>query len=400
MKNTKAGFTLIEITIGLAVLGLLMLPLIYFYNLHQTRERIAQSDGHLITIQSALQKFAIRNGRYPIPAAYGLGPGAANYGQEHGGAIAACTAGMNTVCRTAGFRDLLPPAGNDPVLIGAVPFAALGLPQKISIDGYGRKITYAISETMTLTASFQDDRGVIKVVDRSGGNTSGTNNNAHYVVLSHGKDGKGAFTLDGVLVQACTPAGQDLANCNNDGSFNNNYDFLPEYVRYAVDPAGAQHFDDYTRFATTTTGDTWTKTANAPDIYNRNTGNIRMGPGGTPSARVEVMGNIKSDALNTTRLCLYGGCDTPGSITGLAAPAHPPRVFKPEILGGTPNTANAAKAGGGISCGDKAMTGIGKSDEECNYNKFPPGVNLGPTCPLGQFSRGTDAAGLLICATP
>jgi hypothetical protein len=46
------------------------------------------------------------------------------------------------------------------------------------------------------------------------------------------------------------------------------------------------------------------------------------------------------------------------------------------------------------------MTGIGRSDEECNYNKFPPGVNLGPTCPLGQFARGTDAAGKLLCVTP
>jgi prepilin-type N-terminal cleavage/methylation domain-containing protein len=353
MKTSQRGFTLIEITIGLAVLGLLMLPLIHFYNLHQIQERIRQSDGHLITIQSALQKFAIRNGRYPLPSAYGLGPGVANYGQEYGGGIPACAPGMTNICRTTGFRDLLPPAGNDPVLIGAVPFAALGLPQKISIDGYGRKITYAVSETMTVAATFQDDRGVIKIVDRSGGNTSGTNNNAHYAVISHGKDGKGAFTQDGVLVQPCTPAGQDLENCDNDGSFNNNFDFLPEYVRYAVDPPGAQHFDDYTRYSITTTGDTWTKTANAPDIYNRNTGNVRIGPGGAPAAKVEVMGNIKSDSLHTTRLCLYGGCDTPGSTVGLAAPAYPPKVFRPEILGGIPNAANAAKSGGGISCGDR-----------------------------------------------
>lgn len=399
------GFTVLEIAIGLLVLGLLATPAIQLYRLAVVERTLKQSDGHLIIIQSALQKFALRNGRYPVPAAFNLGPGVADFGREYTGAINACAMGMDTVCRAIGERDVILPAGNDPVLIGSVPFAALGLPLRYARDGYAHKFTYAVTESMIAAASFVDDQGAVRVVDRANTDTPGTAANAHYALVAHGKDGKGAFNLTGTLSTPCTAAGTDTNNCNNDAIFNNNFDYMGtapfiEYKRYEATAAGAQHYDDYVRFSTTTTGDTWTQTANAPDIYSRNNGNIRIGPGPAPTAKIEVMGNLRATRLRTTQLCVYGGCDAAGPVAGLAVPAWPPLVFKPDIIGGTPNTANANRPGGGISCGDMGLTGIGLSDEECAYNRFPVGMPLGTTCPAGQWARGTNAAGELNCVTP
>lgn len=412
----KKGFTLLEVAIGLIILGLLTTPAIHLYRLYVIDKTRQQSDGHLIVIQSALQKFAIRNGRYPVPAAFNLGPGDTGFGREYTGTINNCTIGMDTVCRTTGHRNMVPPAGNDPVLVGTVPFAALGLPLRYARDGYLRKFTYAVTESLTATASFADGNGVIRILDRTGASAPDVADNAHYALVAHGADGKGAFNLNGTLNAPCTAAlGADTINCSNSATFNTNFEYVgvaPDinYRRQEYTPAGALHYDDYVRYTTTTTRDTWTQTANLPDIYSRNSGNVRIGPGvGLPTIKVQVMGNVRANQLNTTRLCAYAGCDTPGSVTGLFAPAWPPNVFLPEILGGYPNPNNAGKAGGGINCGDKGMTGIANSSEICGFNSFSTGFTLGPTCaacasglvcPTGTWARGTDASGHLVCVMP
>lgn len=398
----SAGFTLIEVAIALIVVGLLITPLIQLYRVVRAQNVVIETDGNMIVIQAALQKFAIRNGHYPLPSAYGLGPDDSGYGAAYAGTPVPCTAGMDTVCRTTGARDVVAPAGNDPVLIGAVPFAALGLPVRYSRDAWGQKITYAVSESMTIAASFQDASGVIRIIDRLGGDTGGTSGNAHYALVSHGRNRAGAYTLYGRLAAPCPAAGADTANCDNDGVFTNNFDFIGtapfiEYARLAVDVLGAQYYDDYVRHATTTTGDTWSRTANTPHIHSRNTENIRIGPGAVPQFKVQVMGDARAQQVDTDRLCEYGSCATPGPVAGLAVPAWPPRVFTPAIIGGTPNPLNARLAGGGISCGDMAMTGIGLADEECGANRFPAGYPLGAPCAPGTAARGTDAAGQLRC---
>src|SRR5262245_40435816 len=114
------GLSLIEVCFGILIAGLLLLPLAKIYDIYRMNEVRSRSDGNIQVIQSALQKYALRNGRYPKPARRNLAPEAVGFGQEYAGAINNCAGNDTIPCRTAGFN-----ATNAPVLIGDVPYAEL-----------------------------------------------------------------------------------------------------------------------------------------------------------------------------------------------------------------------------------------------------------------------------------
>lgn len=411
-QRKEGGFTLVEVALALIVVSLIMVPYIQIYRQYINDQIKTESNGYLKVVQSALEKYALRYGRYPMPANPSLGPGApAGFGQEVVLAtIGACTAASLDVCRTTAAWAAAP---DNTVLVGAVPFAALGLPQKYATDGYKNKFKYAVTEALTVTAKYADNGGIIKVVNAiPGQNTSGTNQNVHYVVLSHGRDRKGAFTLAGTQTIPCdlAIASVDNENCNNDATFTDNFDLFgvapnQKFFRKQVDVDGPNHYDDYIAWTTSTDSDIWTKTVltGTSDIFNRDLGNVRIGNGPDPVARLEIYGgDFKADSLRTDRLCPNGAgtCPAPGNAAGLVAPAYPPNVFDPGIIAGTPSPANANKLGGGIDCGTNvAMTGIANSNEECNLSAFPTAYSIGGPCPTGTAAHKI-VAGQLVCVAP
>ena len=413
-KDNK-GITLIEVAILLIVLGLIAVPMIKIYDLYREGEIAKRTEGNPLVIQSALQKYALRTGRYPRPATRNLPVTAVNFGAETAAAgIPNCTVGANVVCRTTGFRDVLPPGGNDPVLIGDVPYAELGLPLYYYTDGYGSKFTYAVTEGLTVPATFTDAGGVIRLWDRTNNNHTGTTSNIHYVVISHGRNQKGAFADGGTLIQACTGAGDDIENCNNNGLFNDNYDFIgvsPNiiYTKYNADAPGADYFDDHVVYSTTTATDIWSRTVGTPDMYSRNAGNVRVGAGTAvgatvnPTARMHVMGDVAATDIETNRLCAASGCPAPGSTAGLTAPNnYAPNVFTPSVIAGPVNPLNESLPGGGISCFETGLIGISNSNENCSGTTIPvPSgtATLLGTCTVG-WPRGINASGQFVCGTP
>ncbi len=97
------------------------------------------------------------------------------------------------------------------------------------------------------------------------------------------------------------------------------------------------------------------------------------------------------------------GCSAAGPVAGLAVPAYLPNVFTPSIIAGPINAANKDKAGGGIACDGTALIGISNADEDCSAGAIPVPAAISATlgnCPAGQWPRGTDASGGLICAVP
>src|SRR5262249_49584427 len=133
--------------------------------------------------------------------------------------------------------------------------------------------------------------GAIAVADLNGnsgagGATAGPETDIHFVLLSHGRDGLGAFTPEGVLNGACPATGKDVENCNNDGLFDNGYGLYfdqngaQQYKRLETTVAGANHFDDFVYFDYTLSSDIWTKMtqvgAVGDIVTNISAGNVKV----------------------------------------------------------------------------------------------------------------------------
>lgn len=483
-RSSNRGFTLIEVAIGLIIIGLLAVPYIQTYQAYKLKAINTETNTNMGAVKAALAKYATRYGRYPLPANPSLATGTSGEGTEVTSGITTCSPTSTSVCRaTATWGS----AGHNTVLIGAVPYATLGLPQRNSYDGYKNRIKYAVTEYMTPTTyAFSNDDGILMVVNTNGDDTdslakpvwsscaqegqtctfSGTQQvlygvdltNAakqqpvknfsnsvscdnttmggdpapyegkfcwiaplpkahakHFVLVSHGRDGKGAFSLQGTQTIPCTaaasPQSKDDQNCKNTATFNDNTSNDTSLPGTIYTPAGTNHFDDTVLSTATLEEGSWIQKTGKTDLYSNLTanGNILISPALTynssgvvaPTSRLQIEGgDLKGNTLRINRLCDTAGCGSTATQVPMPA-AIPPETFAPQSIAGTPDYNNVGKAGYGISCGGAsgdsgAMTGIASSDEKC-LSAFSSGLSIG-TCASGKISYGTDASGNLICS--
>lgn len=210
----QQGFSLVEMSIVLVILGLLMAGLIPSLSAQMESQHINQTRKSLGEIQEALIGFAISNGRLPWPACGTIASGQANAGIELSPASAVS---IGCTSDTA-----------------VVPWATLGTGET---DAWGNRYTYRVS------SDFADDIGTTTYGGCtpgtppaqstfalcSSGNltvlsaaTGGTNiaSNLPAVIVSHGKNGAGAYTRQGTLLSASSNV-DEVENSN--GSANNNY---------------------------------------------------------------------------------------------------------------------------------------------------------------------------------
>ncbi len=339
----QSGLSLIETAVLLIVLGLLLIPILHLQSIERKYEVVSETTTNIATIQSALRQYAVRNGRYPQPAQRNVSEGSSAFGTEYTGAIGNCSGDDTVPCRVAGARDPDPGNFTNSVLIGDVPFAEIGLPQNFIIDGYGSKFTYAITEGLTLPTnnfSTTETFGTIKVVDRGDTDRQNTESNAHFVIISHGENQRGAWSLSGQLIAPCNDGNnrRENENCNNaDSTFTDNLasfkflisgedgssesDYTTEEKPWFSRVENSDFFDDYIGFDTSISGEMWSKSnANNPlvsDVSSRIQGNIRIGRVPTnftkeqiakltrANTQIEVMGNAMADEIRVNALCPY-----------------------------------------------------------------------------------------------
>lgn len=404
----QRGFTLVEVAIGLIIIGLLMVPYMQLYTAQRQKEVFNQAIDNAAVIDTALRKFVYQNGRYPKPANRSLAAGSAGFGEEVTTTITPCSLSNITICRATVPSAVAP---NNTVLIGSVPLTALELPLKYAVDGYNNQFTYAVTESQTVAGTFNNTAGIITIRDRNDSTSSSVDvgTTYHYIVLSHGPDRKGAFTLAGVQTSPCTALGRDVENCNNDAIFTNNLavDSAGFWNRQESTPAGNSHYDDVTKASKdSASGGLWDTVAPQPSIYsNLGSANIRIGGSGDPQARLHIMdGNLNAVSLQARRICdsaEVNGCTPAGTNTSLAAPRnYTPNVFDPNIIAGPINTANANTDGGGIYCGSSTpMTGLSNADEECNF--AGTGLPRITGCGANMIAVGVNpTTRALICVIP
>lgn len=398
-KNEK-GFTLIELSIALIIFGLVVVPALVAYNKVITRENKKQVEGNIQVVSTAIGEFVTQYGRYPCPADPTLSTNDANHGRESATCEAAiargnCVAG---VCKTE----------DGDVMVGAVPFVAIGMPEYRTYDAWGKKITYVVNENLVRAGVVDPvdyiayDNGTIfessdiNLLQQDwAANDTGTfiitNRSPRALLISHGVDGQGAYNRAGVRM-VCDGAGADKENCddNDPADMDNNF-FMQgtgDYKSAFNLVQGADYFDDIMRVDISEGGTgTWRRIPGA-DAASLSSGNVGVGVT-NPQTALHVDGNVLVEGnVHTNLVCADGSMPSFGSrecfsidqfVTDVGDIKCPENELIVEI-----NVKNEDTGTYEAVCSSADLSG----------NWSDPGND---ECPADRYFAGWDAGGNIVC---
>lgn len=217
LTQKTSGFSLLELGVVLTIISIVTGGLLSLTTVQDERNARLETKRRMDAIEAALQRYAYSGDSLPCPAPRNVPSSNALFGlSPTGGCTGAAPAG--TV--DAG-------TGNEAVNIGSVPTRTLNLPDSFIADGWGNRFSYAVIKQITPDRSLSGystiaTNGVIQLVDGSAAVNQITEPCAAtvnaYALVSHGKDGNGAFTRDGQS-RICNASGRDAENCDGDITF-------------------------------------------------------------------------------------------------------------------------------------------------------------------------------------
>ncbi len=286
------GFTLVEICIVMIILGLILTAFLPFYKNYIAQYQIKKMEKNVSTVRAALGDFIIDDQmdpddpsevRFPRPASLSARIGSAGFGSEVPDMTYIATGTcMYDVCVIANERG-------ERVLIGAVPVRALEIGGEYMMDPYKDRFTYAVTESLTKPQSMRNmsSEGALRIIDETGVVTD----SAQFVLISHGRDGKGSYTVEGAKKSRPCKLNShgDAENCDNDATF-----------RYALGENNSNtdnYYDDNTTFTLAVDSNQWWEQTNSSgnNIVNRNVQNVGIGfTTGDPEHKLDVNGTIQS----------------------------------------------------------------------------------------------------------
>jgi type II secretory pathway pseudopilin PulG len=395
-KNND-GFTLIELSFVVILLGLSMITVVSALKMYTIGSHEQRTYDAMVIARGALGEFQAYNGRYPCPADPTLSPSHEDYGFED------CD-GPN-IADVEGGRPVDASLDRDGrILIGALPFATLQnlredpdiigirdapLVENHATDAWGNKLTYAVSKDLTRRASFHHGLGAIDVRDERDLPVLSEESTAHIVMVSHGQNGRGAYTRGGVLVEPCFTGTYEDEDENPDlppptGGFrlnerencdNLNHIFLSG-LRYDQERLIN---DDIVLFMTNSASSLWQYT-NLGAVANTNIGNVGIGTQ-TPTATLHIDGDLRAEKLHARIFCDDVGRCMPASV----------------IAGEDPNM-RCSNPGEAIVAIDK-KAGSDNITVTCEQ-AFPNSIETLPKtiCDSGQVMVGVSNIHGVICA--
>ena len=231
------GFTLVEIAIVVFIFGLILVAGLKLLAAQAENALQTQTDTKLAVIRDSLVRYLAANNRLPCPDTSSCnGQGALAF------TVAAPPDGIEN--RSVAGDPTTKCAG----AFGVLPFQTLGLSRDAALDGWQNFFSYHVSDTApadwTISNVPVGTLGAITVKDRSvAAGLFTVTAQAAVVVVSHGKNGLGAFTSGGTRNVAST--NDELENSNGDAVF---------IRRDRTDDTGIAGgaFDDYVLFLTAT----------------------------------------------------------------------------------------------------------------------------------------------------
>lgn len=185
----QTGFSLVEMAIVLLIVALLLGGLLPVLSGQIDQQRRDDTRKQMDEISAALLGYAASQQppRLPCPASPAIATGNANAG-----------------------------AANCTLTTGVIPWATLGTRET---DAWGRRFTYSVTSSVAgpFTTSFTlASTGNLNVLNKAGGNKIAADVPA--VLVSHGPDGKGAYTPQGTQIAASADA-DETENSNGNATF-------------------------------------------------------------------------------------------------------------------------------------------------------------------------------------
>ncbi|MDB5491966.1 MAG: prepilin-type N-terminal cleavage/methylation domain protein [Micavibrio sp.] len=421
--NLRTGFTLIEMAIVITIIGVLTLPLLVLYKSMTENKLQEDTKARLKNMNSLMtasfeSQYDMLTGKstyhYPCPSDRALSPTDPNYRRQFNNGLCSlaqlaampaplvyvqsmtpqppvCTPNFG-FCIVQGNDDKDGDPGLDPILIGGIPIRDLlkayvdakgdPFPESYVLDGWGSNFDFAVSYNLvTYSDTYsKNDKGVISVTDENNQNTAGINDDAHYVIVSHGPDRKGAYSASGAITVNCGTAATalDSNNCDNDSRFRS--------ALGRFDAKLPTFFDDYLVAYTRRETGIWEAVGSTGSIHNLNKKNVGIGTA-TPTAKLEVNGDIRADYdARASAICKKDASGNPvdcfniEAITGsgiiecpnTTAPADPATYT---IMRGITN-------GRAICAAPPTAATTAKPSTSCPAGQFISSINLATGIPI------------------
>ncbi len=447
--KTSRGFSIVEIMIAVALFGIIAGMLLNEYGqwLHGERESVTVAREQ--TINDALSSYVYTHHALPCPADPDTSPLSPTAGMADCTSINLnwpagpspqttpptgtdyppnvtwpyCMPAPNGLCVVNGARatannptfqpfdgssgcncSIASPQINDPVLIGTLPYIDLGISMNDTVDGWGNRMTYAVSYYDTDPNTFDIDTGgainveqydtaqnkIVPMINKNLPPAYQVINSFMYVVLSAGPNGRGAWNYNGIQTVPCdmTPiytgpngvanpspsTGRDNENCNNDSTFLQSATGTQAGAAdiYSMVPGPYYYDDAFVMTSLQIASDEWIAYSSKMNkIENKGGGYVGIGTN-MPTAPLDVNGNVQADNIQSDS---YKDANTGN-------------VFYQSLF-----------LGPGKNCNNEIMTGIAQSKPICaetiNIKNISPS-----SCTGGNIVTGFSSTGGLICSPP
>jgi prepilin-type N-terminal cleavage/methylation domain-containing protein len=238
MKNkaNSRGFSLIELSVAIAVLGVIIYTTLAVFAERSAIDKVAVTERKMDVIEKAIHLYFKTNADLPCAAD-------GTFALTHAAFAVEDCAVNNFGLSVSG------------VVSGVVPTRTLNLPDDYMFDGWGRRFTYFVTTASTVGSMavgnmIINDRVPLEI-------TSVPNNRAVYVLISHGENGVGAWRRNGGATRtpsvAATTSVHELENAAVDisGALSGaNITFRDDLINDELAATAADYFDDIVRWKT------------------------------------------------------------------------------------------------------------------------------------------------------